>query len=318
MRQLLTVLKKQTNDQKSCCFSGFSSSFGIQSNNTDSSSSGFKFGTGSTDSTSAGLKFGGSFSDSSTTGGFKFGIGASDSTSKSEGFKFGGSFSDAGSGGVKLGSVSSESTVTKESSTRAFNLSGSMDDDIIEKKTKSQDSSTGFKFGGGSGITFSSQASGSENSAFLFGAKPSEKESSNSSFSFSAPQSKAEKDAPAFSETASITTTSTTIKPVFGKSLVAESSASKFVEQATKEQTLTPNFTFGKPEEKKDTSAPSSAFLFGASKEAEKPTANLGYSFSEPDPPKDFPKPTLTFGKTAESTEPPKPSFGFGPSVTGE
>ncbi|XP_056097323.1 nuclear pore complex protein Nup153 isoform X2 [Rhinichthys klamathensis goyatoka] len=302
---------------------GFCSSFGVQSNCTDSSSSGFKFGTGSTDSTSAGLKFGGSFSDSSTAGGFKFGIGTSDSTSKSEGFKFGGSFTDAGSGGVKLGSASSESTATKESSTRAFDFTGSMDDDISGKKTKSEDSSTGFKFGGGSGITFSSQASGSENSAFLFGAKPSEKESSNSSFSFSAPQSKAEKDAPAFSETASTTTTSSTATtaanaiPVFGKSLVAESSASKFVEQATKEQTLvTPNFTFGKPEEKKDTSAPSKAFMFGASKEAEKPTANLGFSFSEPDPPKDFPKPTLTFGKTAESTEPPKPSFGFGQSIT--
>ncbi|XP_077051871.1 nuclear pore complex protein Nup153 isoform X5 [Siphateles boraxobius] len=301
---------------------GFSSSFGIQSNSTDSSTSGFKFGTGSTDSTSAGLKFGGSFADSSTAVGFKFGIGTSDSTSKSEGFKFGGSFSDAGSGGVKFGSASSESTATKESLTRAFNFSGSMDDDVIEKKTKPQDSSTGFKFGGGNGITFSSQASGSENSAFLFGAKPSEKESSNSSFSFSAPQSKAEKDAPAFSETASTTTTSTTTAaanaiPVFGKSSVAESSASKFVEQATKEQTLvTPNFTFGKPGEKKDTPASSNAFLFGASKEAEKPTANLGFSFSEPDPPKDFPKPTLTFGKNAESTEPPKPSFGFGPSIT--
>ncbi|KAK7138572.1 hypothetical protein R3I93_015875 [Phoxinus phoxinus] len=304
---------------------GFSSSFGAQSNSTDSgSSSGFKFGTGSTDSTSAGLKFGGAFSDSSTAGGFQFGIGTSDSTSKSEGFKFGGAFSDASSGGVKLGSASSESTATKESLTKAFNFSGSMNDDVIEKKTKSQDSSTGFKFGGGNGITFSSQASGSENSAFVFGAKPSEKESSNSSFSFSAPQSKAEKeDAPAFSENASATTTSTTTTaaanaiPVFGKSLVAQSSASKFVEQATKEQTLVaPNFTFGKPEEKKDTSAPSGAFLFGASKEAEKPTANLGFSFSEPDPPKDFPKPTLTFGKTAESTEPPKPSFGFGQSIT--
>ncbi|XP_039536600.1 nuclear pore complex protein Nup153 isoform X2 [Pimephales promelas] len=300
---------------------GFSSSFGVQSNSTDSSSSGFKFGTGSTDSTSAGLKFGGSFADSSTGVGFKFGIGTSDLTSKSEGFKFGGSFSDAGSGGVKLDCASAESAVTKENSTTAIALSGSMDGDAIEKTPKSQDSSTGFKFGGGSGITFSSQAPGSQNSAFLFGAKPSEKESSNSSFSFSVPQSKAEKDAPAFSETASTTTTSSTTTaestiPVFGKSLVAESSASKFVEQATQEPTLvTPNFTFGKPEEKKDISAPSNAFLFGASKEAEKPKANLGFSFSEPDAPKDFLKPTLTFGKTAESTEPPKPSFGFGQSI---
>ncbi|XP_051729340.1 nuclear pore complex protein Nup153 isoform X1 [Ctenopharyngodon idella] len=280
---------------------GFSSSFGVQSNSTDSSSSGFKFGTGSTDSTSAGLKFGGTFSDSSTAGGFKFGIGSSDSTSNSEGFKFGGSFSDAASGGVKLGSASSESTATKESSTKAFAFGGSMDN-TLEKKAKSQDSSAGFKFGGGCGISF-----GSEKSA---------------SFSFSAPQSKAEKeDAPAPSENISTTTTTTTTAvnaiPVFGKSLAAESSAPKFGELATKEQTLvTPTFTFGKPEEKKDTSAPSGAFLFGASKEAEKPTANLGFSFSEPDPPKDFPKPTLTFGKTEQTIEPPKPSFGFGQSMT--
>ncbi|XP_067280990.1 nuclear pore complex protein Nup153 isoform X2 [Pseudorasbora parva] len=296
---------------------GFTSSFGVQSSSTDSGSSGFKFGTGSTDSTSAGLKFGGSFSDSSTVGGIKFGFGTSDSTSKSEGFKFGGSFSDAVSGGVKLGSDSSEST--KEGSTKAFAFGGSMND-TPERKTKSQDSSTGFKFGAGSsGIAFGSQASASENSAFLFGAKPSEKENSNSSFSFSAPQSKPEKeDAPASSETASTTVTTTTTAnaiPVFGKSLVAESSAVKFGEPATKEQTLvTPAFTFGKPEEKKD-SAPSSAFLFGASKDAEKPTSNLGFSFSESDPPKDFPKPALTFGKT-ESTEPPKPSFGFGQGMT--
>uniref|UniRef100_A0A8C1SQ98 Nuclear pore complex protein Nup153 n=1 Tax=Cyprinus carpio TaxID=7962 RepID=A0A8C1SQ98_CYPCA len=298
---------------------GFSSSFGVQSNSTDSSSSGFKFGTGSTDSTSAGLKFGGTFSDTTTTtGGFKFGFGSSDSNSKSEGFKFGGFSSDAASGGVKLGSSSSESTATKESASKAFTFGGSVDDSL-EKKTKSQDTSAGFKFGGGNGTNFSSQASGAGNS-FLFGAKPSENGSSNSSFSFSVPQSKAEKDdAPAPSETASTTTTTTAanVIPIFGKSLVAESSTIKFGEASTKEQTLvTSTFTFGKTEEKKDTSAPSTAFLFGASKEAEKPAPTLGFSFGEPDPPKDFPKPTLTFGKPAESAEPPKPSFSFGQSMT--
>ncbi|XP_073678133.1 nuclear pore complex protein Nup153 isoform X2 [Garra rufa] len=299
---------------------GFSSSFGVQSNSTDSSSSGFKFGTGSMDSTSAGLKFGGTFSDTtSTTGGFKFGFGSSDSTSKSEGFKFGGLTSDAGSGVAKLGSTSSESTSTKESVSKGFTFGGSVDDSL-DKKTKSQDSSAGFKFGNGGGITFSSQASSSENSAFLFGAKPSENGSSNSSFGFSVPQPKAEKDdAPATSETVLTTTTSTaaTVIPIFGKSLVAESSAPKFGEPSTKEQTLvTSTFTFGKTEEKKDTSAPSGAFLFGASKEADKPAPTLGFSFGEPDPPKDFPKPTLTFGKPAESAEPPKPSFSFGQSMT--
>ncbi|XP_016136740.1 nuclear pore complex protein Nup153 isoform X3 [Sinocyclocheilus grahami] len=295
----------------------FSSSFGIQSNSTDSSSSGFKFGTGSTDSTSAGLKFGGTFSDNtSTTGGFQFGFGSSDSTSKSEGFKFGGLSSAAASGGVKLGSSSSESTATKESASKAFTFGASMDDSL-EKKTKSQDSSAGFKFGGGNGINFSSQASGAENS-FLFGAKPSEKGSSNSSFSFSVPQSKTEKDdTPAPSETASTRTTAANIIPIFGKSLVAESSATKFGEASTKAQTLvTSTFNFGKTEEKKDTSAPSTAFLFGASKEADKPASTLGFSFGEPDPPKDFPKPVLTFGKPAESAEPPNPSFSFGQSMT--
>ncbi|XP_052439958.1 nuclear pore complex protein Nup153 [Carassius gibelio] len=298
---------------------GFSSSFGVQSNSTDSSSSGFKFGTGSTDLTSAGLKFGGTFSDTtSTTGGFTFGFGSSDSTSKSEGFKFGGFSSDAASGGVKLGSSSSDSTATKETVSKAFTFGSSMDDSL-EKKTKSQDSSAGFKFGGSNGINFSSQASGTENS-FLFGAKPSEKGSSNSSFSFSVPQSKAEKDdAPAPSETVSITTTTTAanVIPIFGKSLVAESSATKFGESSTKEQTpVTSTFTFGKTEEKKDTSLPPTGFLFGASKEADKPAPTLGFSFGEPDPPKDFPKPTLTFGKPAESAEPPKPSFSFGQSMT--
>ncbi|XP_016297403.1 nuclear pore complex protein Nup153 isoform X1 [Sinocyclocheilus anshuiensis] len=298
---------------------GFSSSFGIQSNSTDSSSSGFKFGTGSTASTSAGLKFGGTFSDTtSTTGGFKFGFGSSDSTSKSEGFKFGGLSSDAASGGVKLGRSSSESTATKESVSKAFTFGASMDDSL-EKKTKSQDSSAGFKFGGGNGINFSSQASGAENS-ILFGAKPSEKGSSNSSFSFSVPQSKTEKDdTPAPSETASTTTTTTAanVIPIFGKSLVAESSATKFGEASMKAQTLvTSTFTFGKTEEKEDTSAPSTAFLFGASKEADKPAPTLDFSFGEPDPPKDFPKPVLTFGKPAESAEPPNPLFSFGQSMT--
>uniref|UniRef100_A0A8C1RSS3 Nuclear pore complex protein Nup153 n=1 Tax=Cyprinus carpio TaxID=7962 RepID=A0A8C1RSS3_CYPCA len=299
---------------------GFSSSFGIQSNSTESSSSSFKFGTGSTDSTSAGLKFGGTFSDTtSTAGGFKFGFGSSDSTSKSEGFKFGGLFSDAASGGVKLGCASSESTATKESVSKAFTFGGSVDNSL-EKKTKSQDSGTGFKFGGDGGITFGSQASGSENSAFLFGAKPSEKGSSDSSFSISVPQSKAEKDdPPAPSETVSTTATTTAanVIPIFGKSFVAESSALKFGEPSTKEQTLvTSTFTFGKTEEKKDTSAPSGAFLFGASKEADKLAPTLGFSFGEPDPPKDFPKPTLSFGKAAESAEVPKQSFSFGQSMT--
>ncbi|XP_051527331.1 nuclear pore complex protein Nup153-like isoform X2 [Myxocyprinus asiaticus] len=299
---------------------GFSSSFGVQSNSTNSS--GFKFGTSSTDSTSAGLKFGGTFSDTtSTTGGFQFAFGSSsDSTSNSGSFKFGGSSSVASSGGIKLGSTSSETTSTSTNSTGGFTFGSSLATTpafTSEEKAESQDSSAGFKFGGSGGITFGSQAAGSENSGFSFGDKPIEKTSSNSSFSFSVPESKAEKDdVPAPSETVSTTTTSGNGIPVFGK--VAESSpaAPKFGEPAAKEPTqVTSNFTFGKPEGKKDTSVPSGTFLFSAPKEAEISTPSLGFSFSKLDPPKDLPKPTFAFGKSAESTEPQKPSFGFGQSV---
>ncbi|XP_051992496.1 nuclear pore complex protein Nup153-like isoform X2 [Xyrauchen texanus] len=299
------------------------SSFGIQSNCTDSSSCGFKFGTDSMDSTSAGLKFGGTFSDSSSNaGGFKFGLGSSgDSTSNSGSFKFGGSSSDTSSGGIKLVSTSSETTAASTSSTGGFNFGSSLTTTPAstneEKVAESQNSSAGFKFGGSGGITI-----GSENSGCLFGAKPNEKISSNSSFSFSVPESKAKKDdAPAPSETVSTTTTTTTTAavntiPDFGKVTESSPSAPKFGEPAAKEPTRgTSPFTFGKPEEKKDASMPSVAFLFSSAKDAEKSTASLGFSFSKLDPPKDLPKSTFAFGKPAESTEPPKPSFGFGPSV---
>ncbi|XP_051520156.1 nuclear pore complex protein Nup153-like isoform X2 [Myxocyprinus asiaticus] len=307
---------------------GFSS-FGIQSNSTDSSSCGFKFGTGSMDSTSAGLKFGGTFSDSSNTGGFKFGLGSSgDSTSNSGSFKFGVSSSDASSGGIKLVSTSSETTAASTSSTGGFNFGSSLTTTLAstneEKVAESQDSSAGFKFGGSGGITF-----GSENSGFSFGAKPIEKTSSNSSFSFSVPESKAKKDdAPAPSETVSTTTTTTAANtitttttaantiPDFGKVTESSPSAPKFRGPAAKEPTrVTSPFTFGKPEEKKDASMPSVTFLFNSAKDAEKSTASLGFSFSKLDPPKDLHKTTFAFGKPAESTEPPKPSFGFGQSV---
>ncbi|TRZ01712.1 hypothetical protein DNTS_003597 [Danionella cerebrum] len=276
---------------------GFTSSFGAQSSSMDSSSSGFKFGTSSTDSTSAGLKFGGTFSDSSTTGGIKFGFGSS--TSSSEGFKI----------DVSLDKpptlIKGDCTSVETASTVDLNFSGSVNE-------TSQESTSGFAFGA-SGVAFGSQASNSK-PPLLFGAKPVEKGTSDSTLSFSVPQSKTEKDeSPAQSET--VSSTASTI-PVFGKSLVADSSIPTFGEQTTTGQTLaTPSFAFGKSEEKKD-SAPSSTFLFGASKEAEKPSANVGFSFSKPDPPKELPKPVLAFGKPAESTEPSKQSFGFGQGVT--
>ncbi|XP_051949144.1 nuclear pore complex protein Nup153-like isoform X2 [Xyrauchen texanus] len=298
---------------------GFSSSFGVQSNSTNSS--GFKFGTSSTDSTSAGLKFGGTFSDTtSTTGGFQFAFGSSsDSTSNSGSFKFEGSSSVASSGRNKVGSTSSETTSTSTNSSGGFTFGSSLAKTPAftseEKKAESQDSSA-VKFCGSGGITFGSQAAGSENSGFSFGDKPIEKISSNSSFSFSVPESKAEKDdVPPPSETVTTTTTGNTI-PVFGK--VAESSpaAPKFGEPAAKEPTqVSSTFTFGKPEEKKDSSMPSGTFLFNAAKEAEISTPSLGFSFSKLDPPKDLPNSTFAFGKSAESTESPKPSFGFVQSV---
>ncbi|KAA0710320.1 Nuclear pore complex protein [Triplophysa tibetana] len=299
---------------------GFSSSFGVQSNMTDSSSSGFKFGTGSADSTSAGLKFGGTFSDSSSsTGGIKFGFGSSNSTSNGGGFKFGGSFSEAGSGGIKLGSNSLEST-TNTSSSGGFKFGSALTTTAStsdEKKTESQDSSTGFKFGCGS--ILGSQAASYENSTLSFGAKPTEKGSSSSPFTFSVPQSKAERDdAPASSQTISVTTTSAanTI-PVFGKPLVAESLpvAPKFGEIATKESTqVNSTFSFAKPEEK-NTSAPSGGLLFGATKEAEISAPSMGFSFSTQEPPKDLPKPKLAFGNPAETTETSKASFAFDTSA---
>ncbi|XP_057210995.1 nuclear pore complex protein Nup153 isoform X2 [Triplophysa rosa] len=306
---------------------GFSSSFEVQSNSTDSSSSGFKFGTGSADSTSAGLKFGGTFSDSSSsTGGITFGFGSSNSTSNGGGFKFGGSFSDAASGGIKLCSSSSEST-TSTSSSGGFKFGSVLTTTAStsdEKKTESQDSSTGIKFGGASGSIFGSQAASSENSTLSFGAKPTEKGSSSSPFTFSVPQSKAEKDdAPASSKTVSTTTTSAAANaiPVFGKQLVAESipAAPKFGETATNESTqVTSTFSFAKPDEK-DTSAPSGGLLFGATKEAEISAPSMGFSFSKQEPPKDLPKPSFAFGNPAETTETSKASFAFGkPAETTE
>nr|XP_055075224.1 nuclear pore complex protein Nup153-like isoform X2 [Misgurnus anguillicaudatus] len=234
-----------------------------------------------------------SSSSSSSTGGLK--LGSSDITSNATSFKFRGFFSDATSGAIKLGSTSSET---------ATSTSGGL------KFGGSQDSSTGLKFGGASGISFGSQAASSENS-LSYGAKPIEKGSSNSLFTFSVTQSKVEIDnAPAPFKPVLTTTTSSAAAntiPVFGKPLVVES-------KLAAPKILMPTFTFEKPKDKKDTSVPFGALLFSVASEAEKSTPSLGFAFGKQDPSKDPPKPLFTIGKPDETTGPLKPSFTFGQS----
>ncbi|XP_073714444.1 uncharacterized protein [Misgurnus anguillicaudatus] len=237
-----------------------------------------------------------SSSSSSSTGGLK--LGSSDITSNATSFKFGGFFSDATSGAIKLGSTSSET---------ATSTSGGL------KFGGSQDSSTGLKFGGASGISFGSQAASSENS-LSYGAKPIEKGSSNSLFTFSVTQSKVEIDnAPAPFKPVLTTTTSSSSAaantiPVFGKPLVVES-------KLAAPKILMPTFTFEKPKDKKDTSVPFGALLFSVASEAEKSTPSLSFAFGKQDPSKDPPKPLFTIGKPDETTGPLKPSFTFGQSI---
>ncbi|XP_030644940.1 nuclear pore complex protein Nup153 isoform X2 [Chanos chanos] len=309
-----------------------SSSFGVQSSSLDSSSTGFKFGTSSSDSTSGGLKFGAGFSDSSTTtqGGFKFGNTSSDSNST--GFKFGAASS---AGGFKFGGASTESASTETSSTGGFKFGGSaggfkFGGASTETSSADKSSAGGFKFGGSSseGFKFGS-ASNSASSAseekkedsqstgagLQFGAASETPADSNAKLSFTAFGS-----TPLPAEAAS-TTSAPNALPVFGKPTVTEPAATapKFGEPASKEPALAATgFSFGKAEEKKDTSMPS-GFSFGETKEAEKPAASLSFSFSKPDPPKDQPKPTFSFGKPPEKTDSadaPKPSFSFGQSAS--
>uniref|UniRef100_A0A4W6DWR7 Nuclear pore complex protein Nup153 n=1 Tax=Lates calcarifer TaxID=8187 RepID=A0A4W6DWR7_LATCA len=279
-----------------------SSTFG----SSTSTSGGFKFGT--SDSTSGsgsgGFKFGGSFSESSSTtttsssGGFKFGIpfgsSSSETTSKdttaSSGFKFGSS-----SEGFKFGAASSD-----------------------DKKSEQPASGSGFKFRASGGIVFgtgsSSTDSNSSKGGFTFGlSKPEEKTSdttTSSSVSFTPPVSSQEK-----SDEPSLATTTPQGGSAFGS-------------LQTDKEPAAPTFTFGKPEEKKEsgTSSAASTFLFGAaSKDADAtsaPAASGGFSFSKPSAPTEQPPPpAFTFGKPADKSETstaeaPKPSFTFGQSAT--
>ncbi|KAG7237790.1 hypothetical protein INR49_031803 [Caranx melampygus] len=310
--------------------SAFGSSAGGTSGSSTSSSGGFKFGT--SDSTSGsgsgGFKFGGSFSESSSSssGGFKFGISSSETTSKdtnaSSGFKFGSS-----SEGFKFGAASSD-----------------------DKKSDQPPAGSGFKFGTSGGIMFGTGSSSTESNSkggFTFGlSKPEEKPSdttttSSSSVSFTPPiSSQGKSDSPPASSndttstiTNATTTTTTTAGSVFGRlgepSLVTTTpqGGSTFGSLQADKEPAAPTFTFGKPEEKKESAAPSapSAFLFGAaSKDADATPAvatSGGFSFSKPSAPTEKPPPPYTFGKPADKSETsaaeaPKPTFTFGQSAT--
>ncbi|KAM4631042.1 nuclear pore complex protein Nup153 isoform 2-T2 [Polymixia lowei] len=304
-----------------------SSSFGA------SGSGGFKFGS-SSDSTSGsgGFKFGGNLSESSSTSssdGFKFGVlfgnASSETTSKdasgSSGFKFGSSTE-----GLQFGATSTPATAGDD------------------KKADPTTMGSGFKFGDAGGIVFGAGTSSTESKpamgGFSFGlSKPDEKTSATtvtaSTVTFTLPASSQEKNVSGTLSTdtmsTSTTTTTTSTGSVFGRlgepSLTtAPLGGSTFVSLSTEKEPAAPTFTFGKPEEKKEaaSSAPSSFLFSAASKEAgpmPAPATLGGFSFSKPDPPKEQPPPTFSFGKPADKSETPapevpKPTFAFGQSAT--
>ncbi|XP_027031560.2 nuclear pore complex protein Nup153 isoform X2 [Tachysurus fulvidraco] len=300
---------------------------GPQTSSTNSTSSAFKFG--SSNSSSAELKFGGTFSNSTSAMSFKFGNAPSDSAATSVGFKFGGASSErtstgasstesfkfgGASDGFKFGAASTSESTSEEkksetqNSAPGFKFGGSgasvgsgfkfgaastSESTSEEKKSESQNSTAGFKFGGNPISTATTTASG----GFAFGlSKPEDKTGSNLLFSLSVPKAKGEKEDPLPSPDA-----------------VSESNTAELFGEGTPQETSTTTFMFGKPEEKKDTS---SGFLFTGAKEADKPAPSVGFSFSKPDPPKELPKPSFAFGKPAEPTETTKPAFGFGQNAT--
>ncbi|KAF7691157.1 nuclear pore complex protein Nup153 [Silurus meridionalis] len=297
---------------------------------SSSNSVAFKFGTSNSSNSASGeVKFGGTFSDSASTVSFKFGNASSDSSEPAAGFKFGDSSSDSILGAFKQG-VSTQQTSTTSSSTGSFKFGESSDgfkfgavstpeSTSEEKKSESENSGAGFKFGGSSTISFGSNSintvTTTASGGFAFGlSKPEVNNGSNPSFILSTPKAKAEKEDPPVSTQAVSATANTA--PVFGKPPVTEPTTAELFVEAIPKTTTTTAFMFGKTEEKKDAPAPSTGFLFGASKEAEKPAPTVGFSFSKPEPQKDLPKPTFAFGKPAEPTETPKPAFSFGQNAT--
>uniref|UniRef100_A0A3Q3F4A6 Nuclear pore complex protein Nup153 n=2 Tax=Kryptolebias marmoratus TaxID=37003 RepID=A0A3Q3F4A6_KRYMA len=290
-------------------------------------------------------------SSTSTSGGFKFGT--SDSTSGSGGFKFGttesSSTSSSSSGGFKFGSSSSESSskdTTASSgfkfgtSSEGFKFGAASNDD---KKLEQPAAPSAFKFGVGGVTTFGFGSSSTE--GFTFGqSKPVEKTpetttASSSSVSFtplfsSQEKSDTEESSNSITSTNTNPTTTTTVTTgsVFarlGEPSLATSTpkvSSTFGSLPPAKEPAAPTFTFGNPEEKKETSstpAPS-GFIFGAaSKDADSavaPAATGGFTFGKPSAPTEQPPPAFTFGKPAETSETttsetPKPTFTFGQSA---
>lgn len=278
--------------------------FGNAPSDSAATSVGFKFGGASTERISTGASSTESFKCGGSSDGFKFGAAStSESTSeekKSEsqnsasGLKFGGSGASVDPG-FKFGAASTSESTSEE------------------KKSESQNSTAGFKFGGSSISTATTTASG----GFAFGlSKPEDKTGSNLSFSLSALKAKGEKKDP-LPATDAVSATANAV-PNFGKPPLAETNTAELFGEGTPQKTSTTTFMFGKPEEKKDTSTPSTGFLLSGAKEADKPAPSVGFSFSKPDPPKELPKPSFAFGKPAEPTETTKPAFGFGQNAIGE
>uniref|UniRef100_A0AAQ6IKU9 Nuclear pore complex protein Nup153 n=1 Tax=Anabas testudineus TaxID=64144 RepID=A0AAQ6IKU9_ANATE len=299
--------------------------FGTSDSTTGSGSGGFKFGT--SDSTSGsgsgGFKFGGSFAESSS------------SSSSSSGFKF----------GVPFGSSSSESTSKGTTASSGFKFSNSSEGfkfgaaSSDDKKSDPPATASGFKFGTSSGIVFETGSSSTESSSksgftSLELSKPEEKTSdatpqTSSSVCFTSPHALQEKSD---SVAPSNDTTTTTTGLIFAKlgepnlaTTTPQNSSTFGSLQANKAPAAT-TFTFGKPEEKKETAttAAPSTFLFGAAnKDADAtpaPAISGGFSFSKPSAPTEQPPPAFTFGKPADKSETtaieaPKPSFGFGQSA---
>ncbi|XP_034017459.1 nuclear pore complex protein Nup153 [Thalassophryne amazonica] len=295
---------------------------GTSDASTSSTSGGFKFGT--TDSP-AGFKFGGSFTEtsSSSSGDFKFGV-SSETNSKdsvSSGFKF-----NSSTGGFKFGVASNNN----------------------DKKLEQPVTGSGFQFGTSSGTVFGIGSSNTENGTSKVGfscgvSKPDEKPaeasttSASGAFTLSA-SSQETHDSVSLSKENTTTVTNTTMNTAVSTRSLFERlteptlnppalpGAATFGSLSAEKEPTAPVFSFGNPEEKKDTAAPPSqpAFLFSAASKdtaATSAPAPLGGFFSKTVAPTDQPRPTFPTGKPVDknetaTSEAPKPSFTFSQSAT--
>ncbi|KAJ8415838.1 hypothetical protein AAFF_G00403950 [Aldrovandia affinis] len=275
----------------------------------------------------------GSSTSSASASAFTFGIKSSSSTDPAPGSSAGFKFGDQG--GFKFGGASSGGF----GGGFKFNATGGDDD----KTSEPPSDAGGFKFGIGGGIVFGS-GSGSESTdgppskapAKESSSKPEETAMTTTTtaptlpglgFVFSAASDKAEAPAPAETAAAFSFGKLPETKPPGGQAQAQGGfTFGKPAEKDPAEPAPTlpslapaPSFGFGKAEEKQETTATPSSFLFSGGKEAEKPPAASGFSFGKADPPKEEAAPVFSFGKPvekAEAAEPSKPSFGFGAPPT--